>query len=173
MARNIPSAITTEAAKQVTTPVYLIELYFSGVNQTIRVSSRQQVTVDSTTVFSQTNPHVKVASVTPERATISVPNPTSIMLYNTLNSSANKGESYVKIWAMYGESTTVSSSDTVLMFDGTIDEVPKIHKNEIQYACVAGNLPTMWTPRILIGPPLCNHLPVDGTIIGNITLERK
>lgn len=173
MPRNIPSAIVTEASSQVTTPVYLIEIYFSGVEQTVRVSSRQQVTVDGTAVFAQTNPHARVNNVSSERATISVQNPTSLMLYNTLNSSANKGESYVKIWAMYGTSTTITSSDIVIVFDGVIDEVPKIHKNEIQYACVSGNLPMMWTPRILIGPPLCNHIPVDGTVIGNITLERK
>lgn len=173
--RIVPSVISAEVTNQVTTPVYLIELSFvqeTGGTEIVRVSSRQQIDVDGD-VFTETNPHLKVNSLSAEKVNLEVNNPDALMLYYTLNSEANDGNNTAKVYIAYGTSSTLTYDDVILAFDGIIDEVPSINKNIIQYNCVAGSLPLMWTPRIRIGPPLCNHIPVDGTVIGNIVLERK
>jgi hypothetical protein len=174
--RQLPPNFPAETNKQVTTPVYLIELQFYNETkdsyEIIRVSSRQQVDVDGV-VFTETNPHILVKNLSSDKVTLEVNNPTSLMLYYTFNSKSNAGLNIVNIFLFYGEDTVVTIDDIALFFSGKIDEIPTISKTKIIYNCIAGALPIMWTPRIRIGPPMCNHIPKDGTMIGNITLERK
>lgn len=170
--RNLPSDFDTETSKKVTTPVYLIEIYYAGVDYTLRTSTRQEITLDGF-VFKQNSPHLSIVSMTSSTVTLQIVTPSATDFYNTLNSSPNTGENKVKIWAYYGTASEISLFDAVQVFNGYIDEVPVISKKLIKYNCLSGSIEVMWTPRILIGPPLCNHIPADGTVIGNITLERK
>ena len=174
--RNLPPHFITETNKQITTPVYLVEFQFYNEStdsyDTLRVSSRQQIDVDGV-IFTETNPHILVKSLSAEKAVLEANNPTDLMLYYTYVAKPNTGINRVNIYLFYGEDTTATIGDIYLFFKGLIDEVPLISKERITYNCISGALPLMWTPRIRIGPPLCNHIPKDGTVIGNIILERK
>jgi hypothetical protein len=174
--RNLPQHFIAETNKQITTPVYLVEFQFynesTDMYDTLRISSRQQIEVDGI-VFTETNPHILVKSLSAEQATLEANNPTALMLYYTFGAKPNTGINFVNIYLFYGEDTTATIDDIYLFFSGQVDEVPVISKEKIIYNCIAGSLPVMWTPRIRISPPMCNHIPKDGTVIGNIILERK
>lgn len=148
MSRTLATKTQGEVTKQTTRPVYLVEF---GFGTPLRLSSRETIAVSGGDTFSA--------------ASIKLRLPTSFELFNeTFQYSATflagtAGVS-VKVWQVYGAGP-FSSADLDMVFDGQFGEgdVGPVIRFTLRPN------PPVFTPRLMVAPPVFNHLPPDGTEI--------
>lgn len=146
--RTLSSNNQTEAAGQVTRPVWLVEIQFAIF---LRLSSREEITIDGD-VFLASNLDIDIAAK-------------RLRLFNeALQWSATflAGTSgvRVRIWKVWGESP-FAAADLDLWFDGELGGGTVGTTIEFR---LLDNRPRQ-CPRIYAAPPTFNHLPPDGTEI--------
>ena len=158
--RTLSATNTTEVAKTITRPFFLVEL---GFDTTVRLSSRASVVWDGYTwtaaSFEWTGSDLVVFNETGSFGQI-------VLAQGTAGRT-------LKVWKLYGDGPTWAVADGEILLDGEmgaalIDEQVTIN---------AKARPPQRTPRLYILPPVFNHLPANGTVIktpsGNYTLERS
>ena len=65
----------------------------------------------------------------------------------------------------YMEAPLGYAFEPVVIMDGSLDAVSSVRQQEVVVTALGTRRDVAWTPRIFIGPPLCNHtIPVDSKI---------
>lgn len=174
MARTLTATQQTRVTNTVTEPMYLCELGFSTT--LYLTSASANVTWNSQT-WSVAG--LRVERISPEgeggqRATISLPDMDGG--YFTVMRSEFPDDRVMKIWELYGEpGDTYVVGDAVQLFDGFMYEVPEMGER-IVITGLTHSTRTQTTPRDVIGPPTCNHLPEPGATMSfygiTFTVER-
>ncbi len=148
MRDDIPSQVTVESLKTFTRPLFLIEIGFSVP---LRLCDRETVTI---------------AEGTFPRANFDVISSRGFRLFDenfafapTFRSEGAAGQS-AKVYGSYGDKTW-TSSDFYLVFSGYLGSVTLGPMIDAAFRIT----PAKRSPRGIIGPPLCNHLPNPGTEI--------
>lgn len=147
MSRTLSTKSQGEVTKQTTRPVWLVEIGFSTP---LRLSSRETIAVSGGNTFTAAG--IKVS-------------PSSIELFNEtfqysatfLGGTAGKA---VKVWVVYGAGP-FSTSDLDMFFDGQIGPCSVGER----IICGLRPNPPVFTPRLMVAPPVFNHLPPDGAEI--------
>jgi hypothetical protein len=147
MSRTLSTKSQGEVVKQITRPVFLVEF---GFGSPLRLSTRETIIVSGGNTFTAAGIRVNL-------------NGLSIDLFNetfqhTASFMAGVG-STLKVWQVYGPQP-FASADLDQVFDGLIGSVTigttlRIAMREV---------PPLYTPRVMVQPPLCTHLPPDGVL---------
>jgi len=178
----VSSSMRLEASKQISHPVYLVELKLkenTGRVLTIRLSSAGHKSVIGSQLFSEPAvdfgvsdyQSVGVSNLTPESVTISLDNSTSRYAFFALSDVIPLKEQRIKVWSAYSSTAVIPNDNIVLSFDGYINDVPVVSEKEVKFTALSASAGSGWTPRVHMAPPLCNHLPKAGTKIGSLVLE--
>ena len=161
MPRTISAAQQAELAKNVTTPVYLVQFMF---NTPLYYSSRQQVVYDSNTYLED-----KLMNVTLNDARGIVSGTVRISNIDlSIGATALVETLQGKVCNIYTISTTSGSAitaDTTLLLEGIVSGVSSISEKEVILDVNSVNANIAFSPRIYCAPPLFNHAVPSGTII--------
>ena len=161
--RTLTSKTETALSQPVTAPRYLLEIGFST---TLRYSTRESVTWDSQVWL---NSGVMVDSLSQNSAQISLANADNSAGAIVLGEGVR--DKSIKIWALDGDSP-YAAGDAVLLFDGVMSSVDGVGIR-VAISCTTQKAATTFSPRHIIAPAVCNHLPAPGTQIGNVILESR
>ena len=153
--RGLDAATIAAVALDVTKPVYLVLL---GFNIPAAFSSGELITTPSTTFLPAS------MKVTGEPPTLSIFNE-GLGLGAAILNQGTAGRS-VSVWEVYATSTLTVGAPTGYtalyeIFSGEMSEAVVGETIEIQ--CKNGQ--PLKSPRKIIAPPVCNHLPAAGTRI--------
>jgi len=159
MPRTIPAGQLTEIAKNVTVPVYLVQL---GFNTPLYYSSKQQIVFDSNTYLED-----KLSKVSLNdnegiiSGTLSISN-IDLSIGGVALSETLQG----KTCKIYTVTTTAgTTTDAILYLDGVVTGVSNISEKEVtlEFSTVSANI--AFSPRIYCSSPLFNHIIPTGSII--------
>lgn len=157
----LPAALSTELAKTVTTPLYLIQIGFTPV---VRYSTRGDVSYNgqSWLDIGASVDRITADSVRGRVATITLSNHDDAV--SALILAQGIREKTCQIWQAYSATSPIPTDQIIQVFNGYLVEVPQV--NTI-VTLVANALPesVTLTPRFRITPPTANHLPPPGTKI--------
>lgn len=153
----------TEAAinEVVTQPRYLIEIHFS---QVIRLSTGEQ-TAWLGNLYTAAGANVEQMNIG-ESAVVSLPN--ADFIYSAVMLREGSRDKNIKIWIAYSDAPTELSP--VLLFDGFIDST-KVGIRATLFCSAESSF--LISPRIVGSAPLMNHIPPEGTKIGNFIIGGK
>ncbi len=165
MSRPVSSAHSTALAETVTRPLYLVELGFSS---TLRISSRETLTYLS---VSWTAASFRMSMPSSGNWSVDIFNE-ALSLGASVLSQGTAGKT-AKVYHLTGAGP-FADDDGELLLDGEMGEAT-IAGDRVQIALK--KRPPLRTPRLLVAPPVFNHLPVSGTVIrtaaGETVLEPK
>lgn len=170
---NVSPDLQAELSKDITNPVLLLEIQFDTPDKQIIRATNKDDREYNGHVFSGCNPDFQAQITAHSDLTIRFPLPDSAIRYYSLAMSPADGGTKVKLWQAYGEEYNIPDSKIILRFDGFVTGVPHCSEKAVEYQCRASHLSALWTPRIVIAPPLFNHLPKDGTRVGNIDISQR
>jgi len=170
----ISAKTAREAAMPVTRPRLVAQIDFSGA--VLRVSTLGTVTWNSQT-WVESAVDISGLDGTPvdqANVRLTFDNSSNAMSSLVLNSNVSGGN--VEVYYLYGDDP-FADGDGVLAFKGVIDAVEEINEMVVVINAVSTSKNRSNVPNVVIGPPLCNFLPKDGTVIywGDETfnLERR
>lgn len=152
MSRPVSSTTSSEIALTRTRPLYLLQL---GFNVPVRYSSREQVTWDSL-IWSAASFRLSMTG----QWSIDLFNET-LLLGQTVLTQGTTGRT-AKVWQLHGDGPTWAADDAEALLDGEMGEAI-ITPTTVSIALKKRG--PLRTPRLYFNPPLCNHLPADGTVI--------
>lgn len=159
MSRTITPAQQAEVAKNITTPIYLVEL---GFNTPLYYSSRQQVLYGGNT-FTE-DKLTKVALKDTKgimSARLHISN-IDLNIGNTAIAETLQGKT-CKVYIDYTIAGT--TSDAILLLDGIVNEISNINTKEVVLNATSISVNIAYSPRIYCAPPLFNHAVPAGTLI--------
>lgn len=170
---DISVELENELQQTITHPVLLLEIQYDTPDEAVIRSSSADDRIYLGNLFSGSNPDFRAQANTQEELRLQFPLPSSATRYYSLAMNPADGGTKVKLWQVYGSESTVPENKAVLRFDGFVTGVPQCSEELIEYQCRASHFSALWTPRIIIAAPVFNHLPEDGTKVGNIELNRR
>ena len=171
---DISDGYKTAAKSEVTTPVYLVEISLKrtdGIYINIRLSSSGKRTFDGKDFGNSPYPSAEVKDITSQKTTISMDNSGQLYSFFSFSDDIPLKEQRVRVWQSYDINENIDAGNTILQFDGYINDILEISEAKISFNCLSQSVTSSWCPRIRLLPPLCNHLPKSGTKIGNLLLE--
>lgn len=159
MPRTITPAQIAELSKNVTTPVYLVQLMF---NTPIYYSSKQQVVYAANTYVPD-----KLAKVTLSDSNGIISGNLKISNIDLSIGAIALAETLQgKVCNIYTVTTSLSTAtDTTLLLEGVVSGVSSISEKEVILDVNSINANIAYSPRIYCAPPLFNHAIPSGTII--------
>lgn len=160
--KTLPANIATEVIKQITTPFYIVEMYFEKTN---RYSTRQQVRYAGSDF---TSGFIQVMSVG-IKAKISMDNSQNMAAALAFQDKVRDRK--IKIWVAYGTLTDLTDDDVELIFDGVMLNVSSVTQTTIIVECALMAEGLLFSPRIYCGNPIHSFLIPPGTLLGNYKLE--
>lgn len=161
--RELTANVQTATTAPLTAPRYLIELGFTVVQ---RHSTREQLNWNGLT-WIQTG--AMVDRYEEKAAVVSLAN-ADLAAGAIVLGEGVKGKA-ITIWALYGDAPH-AVDDAVELFTGFMDTY-SFQGMRVQITCTRQSISTSHSPRHVIAPPICNHLVVPGTRIGNTVLESR
>lgn len=159
--RTLTANQLSEVAKASTAPVYLIWI---DVGTGLRFSTRQSVTWDGNS-YSGGVARLTNLDLRPIRSTITLVAANHDNAVSALVLGNYVGDQAAKVWAVYGTGASIATADPVLIFDGVVERVPKGDRREVEIILSDASSSGYNTPKHVIAPPLCNHIPPQGTVI--------
>lgn len=149
-----------ETGKTVTQPFYLVYL---GTEIPMRYSSRGDVDFQNNTWAGSGVQVVRIQDGEggSRSAQIRFPNHDKALSAVVLNEGVvNK---VCRIYQMYGHAPFLDT-ESMLIFDGIMDEVPEIGEY-VSITALSESIFNQYSPRLVCGPPIMNHIPPPGTQI--------
>lgn len=158
--RTVTANTSAEISKVVTKPFFVLSMDFATP---LRYSSRGTVTIDGSTYYKNgfKIQNLKKGTGSGITGSLVVSNHDLVMGGLVLNQGVkNRGFTLHKV---YGDGPWVAA-DMTLLIDGVMDAVPAIGKN-VTITFAVGDLYTNYSPRLVFGPPVCNHCPPPGMTV--------
>ena len=170
MKTSLPTNIASGITQQVTIPLYLVELHFSSI---LYLSTRQQATYnDGTGINTYLKSGTNVRNVSEKGVIVELDNSDGFS-GSAIVLGEGVRDKVIRIYAAYGEGSTLGTDDVYLYFEGYMSHVSSIDANKVVIQSSFLSEELAYTPRIYCAPPLCNHIPPTGTKLGTYTLERE
>lgn len=170
MARTLDAGLAAAIVERGTSPGWLIEI---GTTTPLRYSTRGTLSYGGYTwVGGAVLSGVEFSGDLGASVTLELPNTDNAASALALTDLLREVE--VTLWAYYDVSGTGYAEELRTL---AVDAVESINSTRVEFSLSSIAEGASRLPDVLVGPPLCNHIPPAGTVIRwgwtTVTLERK